>query len=122
MDVAGWCTLIAAVAAAVVSIIGAIRGEMKARELHVLINSRLTQLLEATSGQARAEGRALGQSEGRREQPSSPAPLPPGHFLSGKPVSGAGGCESRRSAAGLYGRPFDEGSSQRLPRGEPGNC
>ena len=58
-----------AIAAAVIAYLS--RRDVK--DLHLIVNSRLTQLLEATSAQRFAEGRAEGASGGRISQKADDA-------------------------------------------------
>jgi hypothetical protein len=56
-------TAVAACVAALAGVLGAVRSFFNGRgiqEMHLSMNSRLTQLLEATRAQAHSEGRAEG--------------------------------------------------------------
>ncbi len=56
--------LIAAIGSVTTAVISVFALRM-ARATHVLVNSRTTELLEATAGQARAEGMAAGEQAAR---------------------------------------------------------
>lgn len=63
-SLAGFLVPLASLIAAVASILAIFR----VREMHVLINSRMTELLEATRRGERAAGNLEGQAEERRTQ------------------------------------------------------
>ena len=52
---------------AIIAAIAAAYSVIKVRDLHVLVNSRLTQLLTLTDKSSRAEGKAEGRAEGKAE-------------------------------------------------------
>jgi hypothetical protein len=68
-DIAQFVTAAVVVFSAVVGLMTA----RAVRTVHVLMNSRLTELLEARTGEARAEGVNAGRSEARAEiKPENP--------------------------------------------------
>ena len=74
MDYIGLATLITAAAAAFASVVGSItavivslRNARKIEEVHLAVNSRLSELLALTERSARAQG-ALAATEQRRAQ------------------------------------------------------
>lgn len=50
--------------AALATMVGNIRNGRKLKELHVIVNSRLTELLAASKAASHAEGKAEGRIEG----------------------------------------------------------
>jgi len=58
---------IAGLVAGIVASVASIYSVFRVRALHVIVNSRLTELLQTTGRSERAEGKAEGLAEGRQE-------------------------------------------------------
>lgn len=66
-----WLSLLGFVPATIFSLLALMRTLKNARaieEVHITVNSRLTQLLNATGAAARSEGKAEGMAEGRSDE------------------------------------------------------
>jgi hypothetical protein len=53
---------------AIIGALAAAYSVIKVHKLHILVNSRLTELLKTTGDAARAEGNAAGRIEGKAEK------------------------------------------------------